>query len=127
MVGGIIKKKKPKFFRVGWYKRIKLGSQTKKKRKWRSSRGRDSKTRLKENGRPKMPSIGYGADRKARGFIKGLEPIRVCSLKDLENVKKNQGIIIASLGKRKKQEIISKANEQKITILNRYKGKNATA
>ena len=59
--------------------------------------------------------------REEFGKIKGLNPVYVITIKDLENVKKDQGIIIASLGKRKKTEIINGAKKKGIIILNRYK------
>ena len=39
-------RKKPKFFRRDWHKKIKLGSTVKKNRKWRGAKGRQNKIRL---------------------------------------------------------------------------------
>ena len=119
------KRKKPKFRRKDWNKRLKLGKKTKKKRKYRAPRGIDNKIRLKEKAYAKMPSIGWGSDKKTRGKINGIEMKRIENIGQLNDVKKGQGIIIVKLGERKKQEIIKKAKEMKITILNRYK-QNAT-
>jgi len=118
-------RKKPKFRRKDWNKKLKLGKKAKKKRKYRAPRGIDNKIRLKEKAYAQMPSIGWGSDKKTRGKIKGVEVKRIENIKQLNDVKKGQGIIIAKLGKRKKQEIIKKAKGMKIIILNKYK-QNAT-
>ncbi len=114
-----MKKKKPKFYRRAWNKMIKLGKQTKKKRKWRRAYGRDNKMRLKEKAYGKMPSIGYGADKNNKGRICGIDFVRIENVKMLDGIKK-KGIIIGNVGKRKRAEIIKKAGEMKLTILNRY-------
>jgi len=112
-------KKKPKFFRRAWNKVIRIGKQSKKKRKWRRAYGIDNKMRLKEKAYGKMPSIGYGADRKDKGKIDGSYVVRVESVKELEKIEGKE-IIIGKVGKRKRQEIIKKANEMKLKILNKY-------
>ncbi len=123
-----IKRKKPRFLRQDWHKKIKLGSQIKKKRKWRAAKGGDSKVRLERLGHARRPKVGWGNRKQDRGKIKGLIPVRIENLKQLENISKEQGIIIASIGRKKKLEIISKAKEKSIIILNKYKpepGQNA--
>ncbi len=118
-------KKKPKFFRRTWNKVIRMGKQSKKKRKWRRAYGRDNKMRLKEKAYGKMPSIGYGACRKDKDKINGMIVMKVANINDLKKIKEG-GIIIGSVGKKKRQEIIKKADEMKLKILNKYKRKNAT-
>ena len=115
------KRKKPKFFRITWHKMHKLGMKVKKKRKWRRAIGRHNKIRLNSRGRDVKPTIGWQSDKSIRGTIKGLLPVTVETVKQLDSVVKGQGIIIANVGKKKRLEIIKKANEMKITILNRYK------
>ena len=115
-------KKKPNFLRKDWHKKIKLGSTVKKKRKWRAAKGRHNKIRLGEKGHLARPKIGWSADAKMKGQIKGLEVVRVENVKQLEKVGKGQGVIIASVGKKKKEEIIKKATGMKLKILNKYKG-----
>lgn len=118
---------KPDFFRQGWHKFHRLGKHVKKRRKWRHPTGGDSKTRMKERGKPLRPTIGWGSDKSIRGKVQGFELIRIESVEQIEAVKKGQAIIIAHLGKRKKDAIIAKANEKGIKILNKYKDKkNAT-
>jgi len=115
------KRKKPNFLRVEWHKKIKLGSTVKKKRKWRGAKGRHNKIRLGRKGRLSRPKIGWGENRKTKGRIENLVVVRVENLNDLSKVKKGEGIIIGSLGKKKRKEVIAKANEMKIKILNKYK------
>jgi len=117
----ISKRKKPKFLRRDWNKKIKLGSTVKKKRKWRAAKGRDNKMRLKERGYARRPAIGWRADKRIRGKVNGFDVRRVENLKGLEEVKKGEAIFIAKVGKKKKREIIKKANEMKILILNKYR------
>lgn len=118
------KRKKPKFFRQDWSKKIKFGKTIKKLRKWRAAKGGDSKVRLRERGHAARPAIGWGSDKAIRDKIQGLKPIRVENLKQLEGIKKDQGIIIGKIGKKKRKEIMDKANQMKIKILNKYKKKS---
>ena len=115
-----MKRNKPIFFRQGWDRYMRLGKTQKKKRKWRAAKGGDSKTRLKERGKPIRPTIGWGSDKTIRGRIKGLQPVRVENINQLRSVKAGQGVIIASVGKKKKMELIKKANELGLKILNKY-------
>jgi large subunit ribosomal protein L32e len=108
-------RKKPKFRR--WmsqaYKRV--------KESWRRPRGIHSKVRIRKKGKIKMPSVGYGAPKELR-FLhpSGLKEVLISNLKDLEKVDpKTQAIRIAhTVGEKKRKEIIKKAEEMKIKILN---------
>jgi len=115
-----VKRKKPLFLRKDWHKKVKLGSTMKKKRKWRSANGRHNKIRLSRSGHPVRPKIGWGSSSAIRDKINGLDAVRVENLKQLSEVKKGYGVIIASVGRKKREEIIKKATEMKIQILNRY-------
>jgi large subunit ribosomal protein L32e len=109
-----IKNKKPEFISQD-YKKKRI------KRRWRKPRGIDSKLRLGVRGYPKKVSTGYGSPKNARGLHKsGLIIVSVSSLADLEAVKKEkEGIIIKSnVGLKKKVEIVKKAKEKGIKILN---------
>jgi large subunit ribosomal protein L32e len=117
------KRKKPSFLRNDWHKKIKLGSTVKKNRKWRMGRGRHNKIRLNRKGHPGRPKIGYSEDRDLRDKIDGFVVVRIENLTDLENVGKEEGIIIGKVGKKKREDLIKKAKELKIKILNRYKEK----
>ncbi len=114
-------RKKPKFLRTDWHKKIRLGKGVKKNQKWHGAKGRQNKLRLNRKGRMQRPKIGWGAEGTTKGFVEGMEVIRVENVKEMEAVKKGQGAVIASIGKKKKNEIIAKANEMKVTILNKYR------
>jgi ribosomal protein L32E len=114
------KRKKPNFVRKDWHKKIKLGSTVKKNRKWRAARGRHNKIRLGIKGHSVRPKIGYSEDRELRGKIDGNVVVRVENLKDLENVGKEEQIIIGRIGNKKRKEIIARAGERKIKIMNKY-------
>tara|TARA_Y100000310_G_scaffold265631_1_gene276762 strand:- start:4207 stop:4632 length:426 start_codon:yes stop_codon:yes gene_type:complete len=116
-----IKRKKPNFLRKDWHKKIKLGSTVKRNRKWRAAKGRHNKIRLGKKGQSQRPKIGWGANSKNKNKIEGLTVVRIENLKDLEKITKDEGIIISKVGLKKRKEIISKANEKKIKILNKYK------
>ena len=115
-----MKRRKPDFYRQGWHKFLRLGKKVKKRRKWRHPMGGDSKTRLKERGKPSRPTIGWGAQKTEFGKVNGFVPIRVENLTQLENVKKDEGIIVARVGRKNRMAIIAKANERGIKILNKY-------
>jgi large subunit ribosomal protein L32e len=123
----ITPRNKPRFFRQGWDRYFRLGKTTKKNRKWRAAKGGDSKQRLRERGKPTRPTIGWGANKKTFGMINGMNAVRIENFTQMENVKKGDAIIIASVGQKKRIELIKKANEKGAKILNRYfKNKNAT-
>jgi ribosomal protein L32E len=112
------KRKKPTFTRKDWHKKIKLGSTVKKKRKWRAAKGRQNKIRLGRKGHAQRPKIGWSAAKILKGLIQGKKTMRIENKKQLETVPKGTAIIIASIGKKKKQEIITAAKEKNITIIN---------
>ena len=114
-------RKKPGFLRKDWHKHIKLGKTVKKAWKWRAAKGRQNKIRLGVKGHQARPKVGWCADARTKGFVGGVEAVRVENMKELEAMEKGQGVIIGSVGKKKKTELIAKANEMKITILNKYK------
>lgn len=119
-------RKKPKFLRTDWHKKIKLGRGVKKNQKWHGAKGRQNKLRLGRKGRMQRPKIGWGANTKTKGFVEGLKTIRVENVAELLKIEKGFGVIIGKVGAKKKSEIIAKANEMKIKILNKYKiNKNA--
>ena len=114
-------RKKPGFVRQLAHGMSKLGMRRKKKQKWRMPKGRHSKMRLKQRGKAVLPGIGWGSDKNIRGKLKGMEFVRVENLKELEKVDKKMGIIVGKVGKKKKNEIVKKANEMGFKILNKYK------
>ncbi|MFH1455543.1 MAG: 50S ribosomal protein L32e [archaeon] len=87
---------------------------------WRQPKGMHSKTRRKLASRKKHPSMGYSSPRKVRGLHrKGLQMVTVVKISDLKDIDvKTQGIILQAVGQKRKLELIKKALELKITILN---------
>jgi len=112
---GMNPRKKPKFVRRAgrWLKR--LGE------KWRRPRGSQAKVRKRLKGKPRMPSIGYGAPKELRGLHpSGLKEVLVHTPHELERIdpKKEAVKIASTVGRKKRIEILRKAEELKIKILN---------
>ncbi|MBU3926118.1 eL32 family ribosomal protein [Patescibacteria group bacterium] len=104
----------------------KLGKGRKKKQKWRRPTGRDNKMREKRKGYPAVVSIGHKKSKKESRKIKEKILTIVQNTKDLEKLKQNEIIIIGKIGKKKREEIIKKAEERKIKVYNlpkKIKGK----
>lgn len=91
------------------------------KKNWRRPRGRDNKMKRGEKAKGKRPSVGYGAPRKMR-FLhpSGFREVLVANVNDLNkiNAENEAARIISTVGKRKRIEIINKAKELKIKVLN---------
>ena len=47
--------------------------------------------------------------------------VKIMNVKELLEVDKKVGVVIGAVGAKKRKEIIAKANEMKIKILNKYK------
>ncbi|MHC1580690.1 MAG: 50S ribosomal protein L32e [Methanopyraceae archaeon] len=110
-----LKRKKPKFRRQEWHRYKRLGE------KWRRPKGRHSKMRRKFKSKPKMPNPGYRSPTKVRGLHpSGYEEVLVYNPKDLEKIDpERQAARIASrVGKRKRREILKRAKELGIVVLN---------
>ena len=107
-----------KFLRTQSHRYLRLGRKRKKIQKWRRPRGRHNKIRKKRFGYQSKPEIGYKSPKIQLGKVLGLNPILVHNKNELKNVGIASGIIIARVGAKKKLEIIKKAEEMKIRILN---------
>ena len=105
-----------KFVRTDFWRHSKLGKHRKKLQVWRRARGMHSKIRRMRRGYPVMPTIGYKTKRTEAGKVQGLIPVLVHNTKELENLTKNNIVIIAHVGARKRLEILKKADEMKIKI-----------
>jgi len=113
-----IKRKKPKFIRQGGKNLRRVGE------KWRKPTGSQSKLRKHKKGRGYIPHPGYGSPKSVKGLHpSGFEEILVHNIKDLERIdSKKQACKIASkVGKKKRIEIMKKAEELKIKVLNPFK------
>ena len=114
-IRSLLRKKKPKFHRPeSWrYKRV--------KEKWRKARGIDSRTRKKRQGWPVSPSIGYRSPRQVRyQSSAGKEEILINSPLDLSLIDTSYqvGRIAASVGRKKKERIITEAQLLNVLIVN---------
>ncbi|MCX6749441.1 MAG: hypothetical protein NTW17_01700 [Candidatus Pacearchaeota archaeon] len=101
-----------KFLRrnIGFHLRI--GKRKKRKQVWRKPKGRDNKMRECRKGRPPIVSIGYGRKKERKNIF------TIYNVKDLEDIKKEQIVILGKIGKKKKIEILKKAMEKKINFQN---------
>ena len=110
------KKSKPKFIRQESWRYVRI------KENWRRPRGLDSKMRLKRKGWPKMPDIGYGSPRLVRGLHpSGFREVLVYNVEQLRSINpdKEAARIAHTVGKKKRIEIIKKAEELGIRVLNK--------
>jgi len=110
-----VKSKKPEFRRQeSWrYKRV--------KENWRRPRGIDSKMRRKVKGWPATVNIGYRGPKLARGLHpSALREVLVYNSDDLREIDpETEAIRIAhTVGARKRAEILSRARELGIHVLN---------
>jgi len=110
-----LRRRIPGFPRVGHKRTHKIGES------WRKAKG--------HHGRPKKqlsyhkgasPDVGYGLSKSIRGkHTSGLKIILISNLKELDKIDaKTQIAKIASVGKKKKIEIVEKAISKKIRICN---------
>ena len=118
-----MERKKPKFYRRQWHIKKRLGLGSKKKLKWVKGKGADNKIRLKFKGYARKVEIGWGNSKEDYKKIDGHVQNYVENFAQLEKLEKGQGIVIASLGRKKRNEMIKKANEKGLIILNKYKEK----
>ncbi|HEC76158.1 MAG TPA: 50S ribosomal protein L32e [Thermoplasmatales archaeon] len=110
------RKKKPRFIRQQLWQFKKLDE------KWRRPRGRHSKQRRHFGYRPPIPRIGYSSPKKVRGLHpSGFREKIVYNVNDLEDVDASKEAIriAGTVGRKKRMEIIAKADEMGIRVLNR--------
>ncbi len=117
------KKRLPNFRRQEWYMWKRLGE------KWRKPRGRDSKLRVRKRGKGKMVTVGYRVPREVRDLHpSGLSEVMVANVTELDGIDaaKQAARIASSVGRRKREQILKKAGELKIRVLNPGVKKNET-
>ena len=108
--------KRPAFKRQNWFRYKRLGD------KWRRPRGIHSKMRRHFKYRIPVAQSGFRGPANVRGFHpSGFEEVRVNNIKEIDNVDpKTQAIRIAStIGDKKREIIVGKADELGIRVLNR--------
>lgn len=110
-----MKRKKPQFLRQNWFRFPSLGL------KWRAPIGKRNKLRKHIKGKGFLPKAGYGSPLAAKGLHpSGLVEARVFNAADLQKINPATGCarIASAVGGKKKAEIIKKAAEMKIRVLN---------
>ena len=113
-----------RFLRQETNRHSRVGKGRKKLQRWKKPKGRDSKMRLSMKSHPPTVSVGYKSQRSLSGKIRGKTPVLVHNSKDLEKVSKDDIVIIAKVGAKKRLEIIKLINEKKIEVLNVKETKN---
>jgi len=91
------------------------------KAKWKFPYGTSSAIRQCQRGHPTLVSIGFGSPKEVRGLhSSGLEKVVVSNKEELLAIdpKKQGAVISASVGNKKRVEILKLAIEKKIRILN---------
>ena len=109
------KRKAPRF------KRQELWAQKTLKDKWRRPRGKQSKMRKQQRGRGRIPKPGYGSPAAVRGLNKqGFREVRIFNPQDLGslNREKEAAIIASGVGRKKRLEILRKAEELGVAVSN---------
>ena len=109
----ISKRKKPKWIVGGKYlKRI--------KNRRRKPRGIHNKLRHHRKNKGIMPSIGYGNPKTVRGLHpSGFKDVLVYNLSQLMNIDpKKEAVRFGKIGNKKKKEMMKKAEELKLKVLN---------
>ncbi len=115
----IISRRRPKFIRQESWRYVRV------KENWRRPRGIDSKMRLKLKSRPALVNIGYGSPRKVRGLHpSGKREVLVHNVEELEKINPEVEVarIAHTVGLRKRIQILERAKELGITVLNPGKG-----
>ncbi|RLE46921.1 50S ribosomal protein L32e [Candidatus Woesearchaeota archaeon] len=108
-------KKRPSFNREDYnkWKRIKKGT-------WRKPKGIHSKSRHSFKGNFPLVKPGYRGPKLVRGLhFSGLVPVVVYNLKELSVVDpKTQGVVIGSVGMRKRVALLNECKSKGINVLN---------
>ena len=108
--------KRPSFKRQNWFRYKRLGE------KWRRPRGIHSKMRRHFKYRIPVVQVGFRGPASGRGLHpSGFEEVLVHNTKEIENVNpETQAVRISStVGDKKRELIVKKADELKIRVFNR--------
>ena len=108
-------KKRPHFKRFESWRFVRIKDQ------WRKPRGIDNKMRTEEKGWPKSVKVGYRGPKAVRGLhSSGYEEVMIWNTADLEKIDPETQVarIGGSVGAKKKESILEKAEELSIRILN---------
>jgi large subunit ribosomal protein L32e len=107
---------RPKFVRQESWRYIRLAEN------WRKPKGVDNKMRKQVSGVPPLVKVGYRGPKRARGLHpSGYRDRLIHTIRDLEKLdpKIDAARIGHSVGRRKRIDIVSKANALGVKVLNR--------
>ena len=111
-----IKKRKPQFKRAQSHQFPKLNDG-----KWRKPKGMGHKVRRNRRGKPSMPTVGYGSPNEFKGANRdGLFEVIVNKSADLATIdtKTQIATIGASVGAKKRLEILAEAKKKNMNVSN---------
>ncbi|MEM7813380.1 MAG: eL32 family ribosomal protein [Candidatus Aenigmatarchaeota archaeon] len=110
-------KRRSRFLRYEWFKCKKLGM------KWRRPVGLHSKMRQGRKGKPPKVNAGFGHAAARRGMVGGYFPVVVQNVADLARIdrEKQAAVLASGLGLRTVAEIVMKAEQCGVVILNKEK------
>ena len=110
-----VAEKRPKFIRQESWRYDRLAEN------WRKPKGKDNKMRKQKSGMPAIVKVGYRGPRVARGLHpSGYTDNLVHNVNELSRLdpKKDAARLGHTVGKRKRVEMIAKASELGIKVLN---------
>jgi len=110
-----VKAKKPDFVRQESWRYVRV------RESWRKPRGMDSKMRLQKKGWPAIVKVGYRGPSEARGLHpSGYREVLVHNVEELERLDpaKEAARIAHTVGRRKRKDIMERARELGIYVLN---------
>jgi len=113
-----IKREKPDYFRPHWWTKPSL---KRKRDTWRKPHGIHNKIRKRLKGRPSLVETGYGSPREVKGLLpNGKRPVVVHNVRELERINKDHevAVIASTVGRKKRLDIIRRAQELGIEIWN---------
>lgn len=114
-----------KFLRTDSVRFSRLGKGRKKLQKWRAAKGRDNKIRERRFSYPVSPRIGYKKPKSESGKIYGKDVLIVRNLDEVKKASKACAIIIGKVGAKKRIEMIKKADERGLHVVNVSKDQSA--
>jgi len=103
------------------FRRQEIHAQKILKDSWRKPKGRHSKMRKQERGRGRIPKPGYGSPAAVRGLDRqGFRNVRISNAKELGglNPEREKAVIASGVGRRKRLEILKRAEEKGIAVSN---------
>lgn len=86
---------------------------------WRSPKGMGNKIRRGRKGHINKPTSGYGSPKEVRGLNhNGLREVLVANVSDLANVNAKEDVVVikASVGKRKRLEILTQVKSKSLKL-----------